>query len=116
LGADDEVLNLFILNYTSRDAKLIINALNSVKPSRDDSHSLIFSIRDLTDYYKDPKLSDVLIWAYENSPCTMCRERIVKKLYEFVKLSDSKLNECLYDANETIREFAKKLIDDNKHG
>jgi len=109
LGADSEALDLFFENYKSSDAKLIINALNSVKPDPDDAHNLSLSIRNLSDYYRDPKLTDALIWVYENTPCTMCREYIVERLYELGRLNDSILRECLYDANEDTREFARKL-------
>ena len=114
LGADSEALKLFIENYTSGDAKLIINALNSVKSNLDDAHHLSHSIRNLIDYYRDPKLTDALIWVYENTPCTICREKMVEKLYEFGKLSDSILHECLYDARENIREFARKVFGNEK--
>jgi hypothetical protein len=109
LGADSEALDLFIENYTSRDAKIIMNALNSVKPNRDEAHDFSHSIINLTDNYKDPQLTDILMWVYEKTPCTMCREDVVETLYELGKLDVSILNECLYDANEDIREFARKL-------
>lgn len=114
LGADSEVLDLFFENYKSSDSKLIIKTLNSVKPGPDDAHNISLSIISLAENYKDPRLTDALIWVYENTPCIMCRGRIVSVLYELGSLNDSILRECLYDANEYTRKFARKI--NNKSG
>lgn len=68
LGADDEVLDLFILNYENGDELLIKNSLDRLQPATDDAHSLGYSILKLADQHKDPALSDLLRWVYENRP------------------------------------------------
>jgi hypothetical protein len=107
--ADNEAIDLFINNYKSRDAIYIIQALFSVKPNPDDTHALSHSIRELTDIHKDLQLTNALAWVYENTPCTLCREDIVKKLSEFGGLNNSILRECLYDANEDTVAVARNL-------
>jgi len=113
LGADSEAIDLFIENYKSSDAKLIINALYSVKPDRDDAHDFSHSILNLTENYKDPRLTDALIWVYENTPCSNCRERAAKRLNEIGALSQEMIDECMWDGSEYIRAFAKGLTKQN---
>ncbi|MGD0078705.1 MAG: HEAT repeat domain-containing protein [Sedimentisphaerales bacterium] len=109
LGADSEAIDLFIKNYKSGDAKLIINAIYSVKPVPDDAHEFSHSILNLTENYKDLQLTDALIWVYENTPCSSCRADATKGLNEIGALSQKMINECLWDGSEEIREFAKGL-------
>lgn len=109
LGADNEAIDLFIENYESSDAKLIINTLYSVKPAPDDAHAFSHSIRNLTEKYKDQKLTDALIWVYENTPCSSCRADAVKRINEIGALKQEMIDECMWDGSEYIREFAKGL-------
>jgi hypothetical protein len=113
LGADSEAIDLFIDNYESSDAKLIINALYAVKPAPDDAHNFSHSILNLTENHKDLQLTDALIWVYENTPCSTCRRYAAKRLNERGALSQEMIDECLWDGSEEIRKFAKGLTKQN---
>ncbi len=113
LGADSEAIDLFIENYESGDAKLIINTLNSVRPVPDDAHAFSHSIRNLMEKYEDPKLANALIWVYENTPCSICRRFVAKMLNEIGALSHEMIDECMLDGSEQIKEFAKGLTKQN---
>jgi hypothetical protein len=52
----------------------------------------------------------MLIWVYENTPCSNCRERAAKGLNEIGALSQEMIDECLWDGSEEIRKFAKGLM------
>lgn len=58
---------------------------------------------------QENELFPCALWCYENSPCTLCRKDIVKKLLDIDKLPESLLSECKFDASKEIRE----LVDSN---
>jgi hypothetical protein len=108
LGADSEALDLFLHNYQNEDARLIMQALASVNlETEEDYHSLGYSLIKLAEKQDAVELSDALKWAYENTPCTNCRHRIVILLDRFQQLNETLLHECLYDANEDIKQLAE---------
>jgi hypothetical protein len=110
LGVDNEVLDLFLHNYQDEDARLIMQALASLNlETEEDCHSLGYSLIKLAEKQDAAELSDALKWAYENTPCTNCRHRIVILLDRFQQLNETLLYECRYDANEDIRELAEQL-------
>ncbi|MBR6800975.1 MAG: hypothetical protein IKM61_04415 [Eubacteriaceae bacterium] len=47
---------------------------------------------------------------YDSTYCSCCREHALRQLGKRRKLSNEILQECLYDCNEDIRSYAKKLI------
>ncbi len=108
LGADSEAIDLFIHNYESDDAKLIEQALNLVKPDREDAHSLGYSVLSVVKQQKDAALAEALEWVYENTPCTNCRYRAIVQLDGFQQLKSELIQECFYDASPEIREFAQE--------
>lgn len=110
LGADSGVLGLFIKNYDGNDATLISHALSTIRPAREDIHDLASNIIDLSQNHKNTKLFDCLKWAYENTPCSECRNKIVAQLGTLHQLDDRLLYECQFDSNENIVTFAKTYI------
>jgi len=109
---DDEVLDLFLHNYQHEDAELIIQSLASSKPEKNEvAHSLAYSIVELADRHEDSGLVDALKWAYENTPCAICRHRIIVSLDRFLGLDDALVHECLHDAEAETRAFAQKYSD-----
>ena len=108
VGADSEALDLFLNNYASDDAHLIAQALVPLNPNREDAHSLGFSVAELAEQKRDVELASALKWAYENTPCAICRCRVVEQLAILQQLDDALLYECEFDAEECIRAFAKK--------
>ena len=52
--------------------------------------------------------NSILIWAYENSLCSCCRERIIESMLKKDLLTPELRQECLYDANLEIR----KMVED----
>lgn len=108
LGADNEVLDLFLHNYGNGDAELICQSLASMQPDADDAHSLAMGVIDLAEEHVDRDLHHALLWAYENTPCSICRHRAVVQLDKLGLLPDNLVRECLYDADEDTRELARK--------
>jgi hypothetical protein len=110
-GADSEALSLFVHNYQGEDAQIISSALTEITPATDwEAHDLGWSLIDLAEQHADPNLAAALRWAYENTPCTNCRYRIVKLLDQLQALGDALLQECLHDAEEDTRAVARERL------
>jgi hypothetical protein len=106
LGADREVLKLFLLNHEGGDAARIARALADLPaPEPDDAHSLGFSLVDLVEEDPDPAWAEALEWVYEHTPCTRCRSKAVEFLIQADRLTPEQRFECHFDACEEIREL-----------
>jgi len=112
LGADNNVLDLFLKNFEINDIQIITQALALalLKPEPKDAHSIGFSLLDLGEKHAMVELAEALKWAYENTPCSNCRFRIVEQLFKWQKLDDTMLYESQFDANEDIRNFAEEHL------
>ena len=56
----------------------------------------------------DSPPKEILYHMYEHCQCACCREYIVRELSGRRMLTEELLQECLYDSNSDIREFAEK--------
>jgi hypothetical protein len=111
LDADSEALYLFLNNYDIGDEKLVMEALDAIAVfTDDDAHSLCSSIIDLVKRHKNVEWVDVLKWAYQKTPCTYCRHKIVILLDQLQALDQILLYECQYDANGDIRVLANSRL------
>lgn len=101
-----KAIELFINNYQEGDSKYIDPILNTVE----DKHILHGACMDTIKLFeKHPlkELVNVMLWVYENTPCTHCRNWAVGLLIEKGWLPEKQLNECLHDCVEDTRELAK---------
>lgn len=109
-GADSGSIELFVNNYEHDDAKLITNALYRTSPNKEDAHSLAWDIIDLSKKYQDTGLVDALKWAYEKTPCSACRYRIVEQLDLLGQFTGEVFYECQFDGNGDIVELARQKV------
>ncbi|MFC1926241.1 hypothetical protein ACFLWV_00625 [Chloroflexota bacterium] len=109
-GRDRGVLDLFINNYENNDSQLITNALLSLKPDEEDAHNLGRSLINLAESQKDTRLANALRWAYETTPCSDCRHRVIIQLDSLKQFNNELLYECQFDAIEGIRMFAQQKL------
>jgi hypothetical protein len=114
LGADHEVLGLFLQNYEPEDAVLITKSLADMQSiPEEDAHELGFDLIELAEKYQDTGLADGIRWVYENTPCGFCRYKAVERLNKFGMLTYELRFECQHDADVDMREFAsEKGIDE----
>ena len=110
LGIETGVLQLFINNYESDDAKLFERALFHLKPGKEDAHNLVWNLIRVAERQKDVGLSDSLKWAYDKTPCADCRLRLVTQLDAVNEFKGIILDECQFDANEDISTLAKEKL------
>lgn len=72
-------------------------------------HQVIGGIRDLGKEMTSEQRLPFLIWAYEQSPCAMCRAMVVATMVEDGTLPDDYRQELPYDADD----YARKLVADS---
>jgi hypothetical protein len=68
----------------------------------------------LLDYYKMHPIEgnevEIMRSLYERGPCSVCREKVVKRLLERGALSDELRAECAWDANSDIRDLVNPTV------
>ena len=109
-GIDNDALDLFINNYTGEDADLIAITLLPMNPEYVDAFSLARSIIKIAENNHDVALVDILKWAYEVTPCSHCRNRVITIMDSLNYFNGEILYECQFDSNEDISELAKKKL------
>jgi hypothetical protein len=111
LNSDSQIalnaIELFINNYQIGDSKYIEPLLNHIKDN-DVCHWVCMDVIKLFEKHQPKECINMMLWAYENTPCTHCRNWAVRLLIEKNWLPETYLNECLYDCVEETRELAKK--------
>jgi hypothetical protein len=104
------VLDIFEKNFDQGDAKLITDTILASQPDVEDKHSLGLNVNGIAKKNECPELKKILLWVYENTPCSNCRQSAVKNLNEIGALSREMIEECTWDGSADIREFANSLI------
>ncbi len=99
-GVDIGTIDLFINNYHSGDAQLILAMLNEVEIDREDLFSIGYGILRLREKQANPELGLLLNWMYDRTPCSCCREQAVTRLKEDGQITDILLAEYRFDSTE----------------
>lgn len=91
------------------DAEAVFSALRSGVTDPDELHGLVMELFDLEDAgVKVP--AELLLQAYESGYCSCCRETTVRILARRRLLTEDILHECLYDSDDEIRAYARRLL------
>ncbi len=101
---DGNTIALLKRNYEHIDHRLIERAL----VPRDDPiemHDLCWGLIDVFAENKTADSARSMLFAYEHTPCSNCRERSLTRLLEFDKVPSEVLEECQFDANPDIRQL-----------
>lgn len=102
------LLETLIYNCRESDRDIIFNHLNSLEIDIDSEsgwHSVMFKIIDTAEEIVNSNtlLNDLLMFAYEKSLCSCCRENIVDELAKRNLMSGDMIAECRFDSNSEIR-------------
>ena len=74
----------------------------------DDRHWAGMTVLDAVD--KDGGMKHLLPLLYEHTPCSCCRESILRSMAKHRMLTEEILKECLNDSSDDIRCFAEKRL------
>lgn len=100
-------VKLFVENYQDGDSSYIETILND----QENENTLHWGGMDVINVFERNPLKELakcLLWVYEKTPCTHCREQAVKLLIDNKLLPSDVLYECQYDCVEDIRVMAHK--------
>lgn len=103
-------VSLFIENYELGDNVFIEQSLFD-STDEDALHSVCMDLISVFEMHPENELLKSLLWAYENTPCSLCRESIVRKLCENRIIPDELIYECQFDCVEDTRKIAKAYSD-----
>lgn len=114
VGYFEDIVGMLANNYQKEDYELVTTLVKHIPVTyygELDWHSIYYSVRDI---FKNKEIKnppkELLFYMYEHSLCSCCREFILLEMSRRKMLTEDILNECLYDSNEDIREFAKKKL------
>lgn len=105
--ADGEI-GLLAETFDAGDEALIESALLPA-PDPEAAHALARDILRVAERNATPSLAPALFFAYEETPCGLCREDIAKRLVERGAAPEWLLEECRADAMEEIRALADEI-------
>jgi hypothetical protein len=99
-------IGLLERNFKENDWELI-EAATEKQLEENDYHSIQSNVRDIFEAHPSPKAIKSLLNLYEYGVCSFCRFRILEHLGSLDALPESIRQECFYDSNDDIREWAK---------
>ena len=101
-------VRLLARNYEDGDWKLIEN-LGEKITDPDEYHDFARSVQDVFELQPSSSATQTLRNMYYNNPCSFCREKLLDRLHRIGGLNPTILDECHYDSNLDIREWAEKI-------
>ncbi|NER36373.1 MAG: hypothetical protein F6J93_20725 [Oscillatoria sp. SIO1A7] len=105
-------LKLYNKNYEPEDCQLIESVLTLWEDS-DWLHDIAFDLIHFIKAQEDPQLANLLFWAYERTPCAICRQYVVEDLLKRKQAPETLLQECFWDGDKEIRALAKSALPDS---
>lgn len=110
----DSVLTLLLHNLQQEDQALVSAQLQrldaEIAANIDIRHHLAFSINKIAESNPEIKLADILNWAYQHTPCTICRRYLIVELLERQIYTKAMAEQDLYDADEDTRQLAADFL------
>jgi hypothetical protein len=105
----DNAVDLLSANFLPGDHQIALNWFNRESDS-ELLHWIGFSLLDFYKSHPEPETEPKMLHSiYEQSPCSDCRERAVRRWIEIGCLPDQIQRECEWDANSDIRELVSQL-------
>lgn len=106
---------ILLFNYQPTDKELLLDYLDSLTVDLSDTngwHHIVHSILDVAETENNAMPDEYLLWIYNNSMCSCCREYALDVLESRGSITFEMLMECKMDCNENIREMAKRKLKD----
>lgn len=109
-----ETVSLLANHYQKEDREVFAGLVKSIPVTYDDkedwhgAHSSVISLLKTKGVKAAPK--ELLPYLYEHTLCSCCREYIVKEMGRRRMMTETVLQECLYDSNYEIRRYAERRL------
>ncbi|MDE6088141.1 MAG: hypothetical protein K2G25_07115, partial [Oscillospiraceae bacterium] len=101
-------LQLLIHHYQPEDKELVLNCLRNLQIDFENEsgwHNIVMEILENRKILPD----EVILFVYEKSMCSCCRETAVSEMIRRNLITEQILEECLQDCNSDIRELAENF-------
>ena len=101
-------LQLLIHHYQPDDKELVLNCLRNLQIDFENEsgwHNIVMEILENRKILPD----EVILFVYEKSMCSCCRETAVSEMIRRNLITEQILEECLQDCNSDIRELAENF-------
>ncbi len=108
---DDALLELFTHNYVPGDVALIHAALPSTCENNEALHAMASSLLHICQENTGAELQPLLVWIYEQTPCTICRCSAVKLMMDQSSLPPGIAEECCDDADEDTCRYGRAMLE-----
>ncbi len=107
-----EAVSMLAKNYEVCDQEILTNAVKQIPIIYWDTgwHGAFSDIIDLFEEPGKGKPNELLLYMYQNTLCSSCREYIVKQMGRRRMLTCELLKEMQYDCNEEIRKYARRKL------
>ena len=99
-------IGLLEKNASAGDEEWILSSVANLTDEWD-LHSVGMDLRKIGERLGS---SELLLWAYENNPCSFCREHVVRAFLEIQRAPERLLRECLCDCVSDTRELAEAAL------
>lgn len=107
--SETDPLCKLIRNYDPSNESLILSKLADIE-IKDENEKIWHGIGcAILDSYKTLPVS-ILMWVYDTTLCSFCRESLVEKLIELNALTETMRNECMWDAKLDLRALVTESI------
>lgn len=105
-------ISLLSKNLLPQDEQIFSDSVKSIPVifTGGDWHSAFMSAENAVENLRGNPKTDLLCYIYRETYCGSCRERVVHLMHKKGTVTDSLLQEWLYDSNSDIRDFAKRIL------
>lgn len=111
----EDVIYMLANNYQEADQDIFVSMIKEIPVTYRENVSWHGPFRAVLDMFESSGIKhppkELLLYMYEHSLCSFCREYILREMSRRRMLTDEILQECLYDSNDDIREFARKKME-----
>ncbi len=104
--SDSALLGLFNKNLAHGDDELILARLDKLTCSDFDMHQFTCRLVDIGEEAEPAAVVSLAEWAYQRTPCSVCRRHAVERLQAIAMLSPAIAEECGFDANPSLHTLA----------
>ena len=110
----DNIIYMLANNYRTEDYDILVSMVKNLPVTYREKicwHGPYRAVLDMfeKDAAKHPP-KELLPYLYEHTLCSCCREYTLREMSRRRMVSRQLLEECLYDCNDGIREFAGKRL------
>lgn len=107
-----EAVSMLAANYEESDKELFVEAVRQIPITYENGfwHAAFYDVMDVFYAPGKKKPKELLLYMYQNTLCSFCREYVVREMGRRRMLTRALLEEMQYDCNSEIREYADKKL------